>query len=1336
MRKTTSKRMIGFLLTAVMFFSLMPTMPLRAYATSESDTTPPVLTTFSATVNGEDRESSGGTLDCIAWETVTSVKVIVSEAVTVSGTPQISISGGSIPAGAVYGTASPDAEDADGKTIVITPGEGYGTITEAGTYTLVLAAGSVEDAAGNENAEICFYFDIAKPGTVYVDDDYTSESCGGHTWGIDAFSSVTGAIAAVADGGTVNVAEGSYLETGEIEVTRPMTISGENHWDGDTYVENTFLSVVPPSGVTHCDTIFWVHNCQDVYISGFTLDRDVALDPSAPDAQTATSQTGVVFTGGCDFNGSIVSDCKVTGNRVVPNDNCFSALEVIQADDVVFERNIVEGVVNADEFAADVFYDGGIGELGGCEDIVIRDNYIDGLGAEGSPRGGDGISCVMAGEVLIEGNVVTGCRYGIYENQVSLTITGNKLHDNDIGVQCGAWTMELHQNAIYDNGYNISCGYTEAEKVDALKNYWGLFSETAIKASCDGNVGVAPWATDDERDGNGNFKYLSVFTFTFADGKATVASYTGTDAAVYIPDVTTDNGTVYPVTAIGNDVFKDNATIHTVDIPDSVTAIGDSTFKGSTLQSVVIPDSVTTIGGHAFEDCTGLTDLTISKNVTVYNECAFNNIGITSLVIPDGVTAIGNAAFAFCMKLESVEIPSSVESLADGSFFDGAFSDCENLKSVVIHEGNLHKIGDWTFTYCMKLESVSLPSNITAIGDCAFNTTAIKTLDLPDHLVTIGEQAFSDNDVIVGVEIPESVTSIGIWAFTSNDNMTDAYFFGNAPAIDKTKWPAYDPIPFGEYVTVHYAYGNTGFGYDDDGNLDHDSTKWYGSPTSVFVPVSFHLNGGSGTAVRQVLDPGDKVTKPEDPKRTSYTFGGWYASASGTGAAWDFQTQVTETTGALTLYAKWIAKDTGGGGGFSGNTGAQIIVNGETRTAGTSVTETNPSGQTVTTVTVNTDSLKKILEEEGGGANVVIPVTTGADVAAGVLTGEMVKDMEEKDATLVVRTNTMTYTIKASELDIESIAEQLGTDINLSDLTVTVEISEPSKEMAKVIENAETAGEFAVMLPAVKYEIRCTYGDKTVKVDSFDAYVERLIAIPSGVDPEKITTGIVVKPDGTTYHVPTQVVVINGVYYAKINSLTNSVYVVIWHPVEFADMANHWARAEVNEMGSRMVVSGVGENRYDPEKSITRAEFAAIVVRALGLEPGLGECAFSDVGTTDWYCGYVKTAALYGIVKGYDDGSFGPGDCITREQAMTMIARAMKLTGLKAALTENDRAALLKNSADGADVSGFAGDSVAECLKTGIVLGRDGGLIAPKSSITRAETAVIIQRLLQKSKLI
>ncbi len=522
--------------------------------------------------------------------------------------------------------------------------------------------------------------------------------------------------------------------------------------------------------------------------------------------------------------------------------------------------------------------------------------------------------------------------------------------------------------------------------------------------------------------------------------------------------------------------------------------------------------------------------------------------------------------------------------------------------------------------------------------------------------------------------------------------------------------------------------------------------------TSASVDLSWTAGTDTVTAsanlmYKVVYSENDNISTTADAQNNGITAQDWTAditNATATGLSssttYYFNILIRDAAGNIAAYTPasetTAASSAGGAGGIAtngGETDANVEVNGESYTAGESETGTSADGRTQTTVTVDTDKLQDILESQGAGAVVTIPITTGSEVAAGVLTGEMVDNMAESGATLVMQTETATYTIPAEEIDINAISEQFGENVSLSDITVTVTIATPSDEMITVVENAADEGGYALVVPPVEFTITCEYNGQTIDVTMFEAYVERLIAIPDGYDPSEITTTVVIDPDGTIRHVPTQVIEIDGKYYAVVNSLTNSVYSVIYNNVEFDDVTNHWAKNAVNDMGSRMIVTGVGNNCYAPEQAVTRAEFAAMIVRALGLAPGIGASGFSDVDAGDWYAGYVKTAAGYGIINGYGDGTFGPTDRITREQAMTMLARAMIITGLEA---DVDAGALLLNFNDGVDVSDYAKDGVAACIETGIVTGKTNVTIAPLDPVTRAEVAVMIQRLLVQSGLI
>ncbi|MFE5321174.1 InlB B-repeat-containing protein [Paenibacillus sp. NPDC056579] len=417
------------------------------------------------------------------------------------------------------------------------------------------------------------------------------------------------------------------------------------------------------------------------------------------------------------------------------------------------------------------------------------------------------------------------------------------------------------------------------------------------------------------------------------------------------------------------------------------------------------------------------------------------------------------------------------------------------------------------------------------------------------------------------------------------------------------------------------------------------------------------------------------------------------------------------------------------------NTGVNVLVNGKAENAGIATT-TEINNQTVTTVAIDQKKLEAKLQAEGQGAVVTIPVNVKSDVVIGELNGQMVKSMEEKQAVVVIKTDQATYTLPAQQININAISEQVGKSVALQDIKIQIEIAVPTADMVQVVKNAAEQGTFTLVAPPVHFTVKGTYGNTTIEVSKFNAYVERTIAIPDDVDPNKITTGVVVEPDGTVRHVPTKIVLIDGKYFAKINSLTNSIYSIVWHPLQFSDAEGHWAKEAVNNMGSRMVINGTGGSMFSPDRDITRAEFAAIIVRGLGLKLESGAAPFSDVKASDWYSSAVHTAYAYGLIGGFEDGSFRPNDKITREQAMVIIAKAASLTGLKDKIAVQTTSAALAPYTDAADVSGWAQSGVADSVQAGIVSGRNGAQLAPKMFITRAEVAAIVQRLLQKSELI
>lgn len=412
----------------------------------------------------------------------------------------------------------------------------------------------------------------------------------------------------------------------------------------------------------------------------------------------------------------------------------------------------------------------------------------------------------------------------------------------------------------------------------------------------------------------------------------------------------------------------------------------------------------------------------------------------------------------------------------------------------------------------------------------------------------------------------------------------------------------------------------------------------------------------------------------------------------------------------------------------------KVYIDGQVQPKSATVTREEAGGRKVATIAVDNDAVTSRIESNQTKTLLLDARGDASGVIKSTLNGKLVKAMESKEAVLAIETDKGGYTLPASQIRIDDIASQIGKDVALQDIEISVRIADPDEsELSKLTQAAQGAGATQVGKP-VSFEVEASYGGQVINVSRFSSYVERSVALPDGIDPSRITTGVVLNEDGTVSHVPTVVSQKDGKYYATIRSLTNSVYTVIWHPKAFADVASHWSRTDVNELASRLVVNGATATTFEPNRGVTRAEFVAILTRGLGLhiaQSTEAAVAYSDVPAGSWYADAVRIAASYGIAGGYDDGTFKPGASITRQEAMAMLARAMKLAGLGAG-SGRTTGETLGAFADASGIGAWAKDAVAAVVDAGLAQGANGKL-NPGAGITRAETAAMARRLLVKA---
>ncbi|MBQ7033519.1 MAG: S-layer homology domain-containing protein [Clostridia bacterium] len=172
----------------------------------------------------------------------------------------------------------------------------------------------------------------------------------------------------------------------------------------------------------------------------------------------------------------------------------------------------------------------------------------------------------------------------------------------------------------------------------------------------------------------------------------------------------------------------------------------------------------------------------------------------------------------------------------------------------------------------------------------------------------------------------------------------------------------------------------------------------------------------------------------------------------------------------------------------------------------------------------------------------------------------------------------------------------------------------------------------------------------------------------------------------------------------------------------FDDLETHnWARQQIAMLDARGIVDGRSDWEYAPGENVTRAELAAFLVRTLGLTNEGGE-NFADVPATHAYAKELAQGKAAGIINGIGDNMYNPDANITRQELMTMISRGLQLTG------EADISAFTDNAA----VADWALTHVKTMIASGLIKGNADGTLNPLGNTTRAEAAVIMDRILKR----
>ncbi|REE78568.1 peptidase Vpr [Paenibacillus taihuensis] len=482
-----------------------------------------------------------------------------------------------------------------------------------------------------------------------------------------------------------------------------------------------------------------------------------------------------------------------------------------------------------------------------------------------------------------------------------------------------------------------------------------------------------------------------------------------------------------------------------------------------------------------------------------------------------------------------------------------------------------------------------------------------------------------------------------------------------------------------------------------------DGATWTASVTEEPLPLA----GGTVTVVR--LSPG-----------TSYGF-----RLAVTGGP---ETRISDVVTAKTSASPQAAIPPVSDNGVSGSDDSVVL----TPDADQIHVDTSADGKKHVTVTPDAVDLAKAFEKfqenEKGKQTIIIHLDQAADSIESHLPSDVLAAaaVSHPNAVISVEASNSSFELPLGAADLQGAADKLGSE--LSGMKVIISMSKPTAEQQMSIDDSAKAHNMNVV-SVVNFTVTVSASGKTEELTNFGStYVTRTLAI-DGQDSDKSYMAVLIDPiTGELSFIPATVSNKNGKLEAVILAPHASLYGIAQiAPKSFADVTDHWAKNEIELLASRQLIKGVSANKFSPRSTVTRAEFAALLARALGLEMADTTTSFKDVAADKWYASAVHAIVEAGFVKGRSKDQFAPNATITREEMAVMLAGALKFAGK----AEGKLAPL--NFTDKGSIASWAQAAVAQAAGAGILEGNKEGTFEPETNATRAEAAVALKRWLTYS---
>lgn len=493
-----------------------------------------------------------------------------------------------------------------------------------------------------------------------------------------------------------------------------------------------------------------------------------------------------------------------------------------------------------------------------------------------------------------------------------------------------------------------------------------------------------------------------------------------------------------------------------------------------------------------------------------------------------------------------------------------------------------------------------------------------------------------------------------------------------------------------------------------------------------------------GSADKQTASGGETITITAD-SRSGYTFTAWSSNDGVTFTDKNAKTTTFTMPGkAVTVTANYSRNSGGDGGSSSNNKGKNSVI-----VTTPSATTKNPNPPTQVTTTVNStvsngkanvtvskntienaiskaqsEAKKKGIEKNGIAVEIKVKVNTknSSTKNLSVNLPKVTVDALVKAEVKEIRINSGIATINLNLQTLKTIQKEINADVNVS---------------AKKVDNSTLSAEAKAVVgnrPVFDLTITDTNGTKISDFGKGKVSVSIPYTLGANEKVEKVVA-YNINENGKVQEMP------NSVYDEQNKTLSFvtdhfSKFAVGYKEkttTAFTDIANHWAKNEIQFVTARGLFSGTGDGKFSPNMSMTRGMFVTVLGRLAEADvSGYIDSSFADVKADAYYMPYIEWANKNSIVNGTSEAAFAPEQSITREQMAVIMANYTKIIGfeLPQIYTEN-------TFADNEKISNYAKTAVKQMQMANILAGKNGNKFDPQGTATRAEVSVALKRFVE-----